>query len=85
MKKEIHPNYYSDAKIICACGNIMTTGSTLKEIRVEICAACHPFYTGKEKLIDTAGRVDRFKKIEPRYRQLGFCEHTKTLAEFRVL
>lgn len=64
MKKDIHPTYYSDAKIICACGNIMTTGSTVKEIRVEICSACHPFYTGKEKLIDTAGRVDRFKKMK---------------------
>lgn len=62
MKKDIHPEYHTDAKIICACGNKMTVGSTIKEIHVEICSACHPFYTGKEKLIDTAGRVDRFKK-----------------------
>lgn len=63
MKKDIHPNYYADAKVTCACGNSFTTGSTVKEIRVEICSNCHPFYTGKEKLVDTAGRVDRFKKI----------------------
>ena len=64
MKKDIHPEYHKNAKIICACGNTMTVGSTVKEIQVEICSACHPFYTGKEKLIDTAGRVDRFKKIQ---------------------
>lgn len=63
MKKEIHPEYHNDAKVICACGNAFTTGSTVKEIRVEICSQCHPFYTGKQKLVDTAGRVDRFKKI----------------------
>lgn len=61
MKKDIHPQYYKDAKIRCACGNAFTAGSTKPEIRVEICGACHPFYTGKEKLIDTAGRVEKFK------------------------
>ncbi|TSC96338.1 MAG: large subunit ribosomal protein L31 [Parcubacteria group bacterium Athens1014_10] len=63
MKKDTHPTYYPDAKIICACGNTLTTGSTLKEIRVEICSKCHPFFTGKQKLVDTAKRVDRFKKL----------------------
>lgn len=62
MKKDIHPTYYTDAKIICACGNTLTTGSTKKELHVEICSACHPFYTGKQKLVDTAGRVERFQK-----------------------
>jgi len=61
MKKDIHPQYHKDAKVICACGNTFTTGSTVKEIRVELCSACHPFYTGKQKLVDTAGRVDKFK------------------------
>jgi large subunit ribosomal protein L31 len=61
MKKNIHPTYYSNAKIICACGNNFTIGSTIKEIHVEICSKCHPFYTGKQKLIDTARRIDRFK------------------------
>lgn len=63
MKKDIHPKYYSDAKIICACGNVIKTGSTVKEMRVEICSACHPFYTGKKKIVDSTGRVDRFKKM----------------------
>jgi len=63
MKKEIHPKYHPDAQIICACGNVIKTGSTVKEMRVEICSSCHPFYTGKKKLLDTTGRVERFKKI----------------------
>lgn len=62
MKKDIHPKYYSEAKIICACGNIISTGSTNPEIKVEVCSACHPFYTGKKRLVDTAGQLDRFKK-----------------------
>jgi large subunit ribosomal protein L31 len=62
MKKGIHPEYYSEAKIICACGNVITTGSVKPEMKVEVCSACHPFYTGKKRLVDTTGRVDRFKK-----------------------
>lgn len=61
MKKDIHPKFHTDAKVNCACGNTFTTGSTKKAINVEICSACHPFYTGKSKLVDTAGRVDKFK------------------------
>ena len=61
MKKGIHPEYY-EAEIICACGNRFKAGSTKKEIRVEICSECHPFFTGKEKLLDTAGRVEKFKR-----------------------
>jgi len=60
MKKDIHPKYYR-AKVTCSCGNTFEVGSTVSEIHVEICSACHPFFTGKEKLIDTAGRIDRFK------------------------
>lgn len=62
MKKDIHPKYYSEAKIICACGNIITTGSIRPEMKVEVCSACHPFYTGKKRLVDTTGQLDRFKK-----------------------
>lgn len=62
MKADIHPTYYSDAKITCACGNELTVGSTVKSIRVELCAKCHPFYTGKQKLIDTERRVEKFKE-----------------------
>lgn len=78
MKKDIHPTYYPDAKIICACGHTLTTGSTVKEIRVEICGACHPFYTGKEKLIDTAGRVDRFKKMKELQKAVGVNRRGRT-------
>lgn len=62
MKKKIHPKWFPDAKITCACGNTFTAGSTQSEIQVEVCSACHPFYTGNEKIMDTAGRVDKFKK-----------------------
>lgn len=62
MKKDIHPQYYKEAKIICACGNTLATGSTKPEMKVEVCSACHPFYTGKKRLVDSTGRVDRFKK-----------------------
>ncbi len=61
MKKDIHPTYYEKAKVVCACGNVLTVGSTVPEMHVEICSQCHPFYTGKEQLIDTAGRIEKFK------------------------
>ena len=62
MKKDIHGEYFADAVITCACGAKYTVGSTKNEIEVEICSKCHPFYTGQEKVMDTAGRVDKFKK-----------------------
>ena len=61
MRKGIHPSYY-ETKIICVCGNVIETRSTVKDIHVEICSNCHPFFTGKQKLVDTAGRVERFRK-----------------------
>ena len=61
MKADIHPEYV-DSKIFCACGNVVNTRSTRKEMHVNMCGACHPFYTGNSKLIDTEGRVDRFNK-----------------------
>lgn len=61
MKAAIHPKYFEDAKVICACGNTFTTGATVPEIHVEVCYNCHPFYTGTMKFVDTAGRVDAFK------------------------
>ncbi|MBU1085790.1 MAG: 50S ribosomal protein L31 [Candidatus Beckwithbacteria bacterium] len=64
MKKKIHPKYYSNCKVTCACGNVFTTGSTLEEIKVDICSACHPFFTGKMKFIDTMGRVEKFQKSQ---------------------
>ncbi|MFD3158270.1 50S ribosomal protein L31 [Haloimpatiens sp. FM7330] len=62
MKKDLQPTYYHDAVVKCACGNTFTTGSTQKELKVEICSKCHPFYTGKQKMVDTGGRVEKFLK-----------------------
>lgn len=62
MKANIHPEYHDDAVVRCACGEEFITGSTKKELRVEICSKCHPFFTGKQKLLDSGGRVERFKK-----------------------
>lgn len=61
MKENIHPKYYQTT-IKCACGEVIATGSTKQDIRVEICSKCHPFFTGKQKLVDTSGRVDKFNK-----------------------
>jgi large subunit ribosomal protein L31 len=68
LKKKIHPNYF-DTTITCACGNVIKTRSTVKDIRVEICSACHPFFTGKQKLIDTAGRIERFRRKYAKVKQ----------------
>lgn len=62
MKADIHPTYFGEAQATCACGATYTVGSTKEAIQVEICSACHPFYTGQEKVLDSTGRVDRFKK-----------------------
>ena len=62
MKEGIHPKYNNEAKVTCVCGETFTTGSTKENIHVEICSKCHPFFTGKQKIIDSGGRVDRFKK-----------------------
>jgi len=64
MKKDIHPQYFPDAKVVCACGNTFTVGSTKPEIRIEICNNCHPYYTGEAKFVDTEGRVERFQRRE---------------------
>ncbi len=71
MKKGIHPKYVK-TKIVCVCGNVIETRSTTPEIRVEICSSCHPYFTGKQKLVDTAGRVERFR------RKYGIKEEDKT-------
>jgi large subunit ribosomal protein L31 len=71
LKKGIHPKYVK-TKIVCVCGNVIETRSTTPEIRVEICSSCHPYFTGKQKLVDTAGRVERFR------RKYGIKEEDKT-------
>jgi len=62
MKEKIHPKYFNDTKVTCSCGNTFTTGSTRKELKVEVCSQCHPFYTGERRILDATGRVERFKK-----------------------
>jgi len=62
VKPKIHPTYYPDAVVVCACGNTFTVGSTVKTIRTDVCSACHPFFTGEQRIVDTAGQVDRFMK-----------------------
>jgi len=62
MKKGIHPEYYPNAKVICGCGNTFTVGSTKKVIRTDVCSACHPFFTGEQRIVDTGGQVERFMK-----------------------
>jgi large subunit ribosomal protein L31 len=67
MKKDLHPTYYPDATVVCACGNTFTVGSTKERIETEICSKCHPFYTGTEKLLDTTGRIEKFRaRLEKR-------------------
>jgi len=67
MKAGIHPEYFTDAQVICACGNTWTTGSTKKVIRTDVCSKCHPFFTGEQRIVDTEGQVDRFyKKLQVR-------------------
>ena len=68
MKPKIHPNY-KEVTVVCACGETFVTRSTLKEMRLEICSKCHPFFTGKQKLVDTAGRVERFQRRFKDYRK----------------
>lgn len=77
MKEKIHPTYYPDALVVCACGNTWHTGSTKKEIRTDVCFKCHPFYTGEQRIVDTEGQVDRF------YRKLQARQQYKDEAEAR--
>jgi large subunit ribosomal protein L31 len=77
LKEKIHPKYY-ETTITCACGNVIHTRSTAKDIHVEICSACHPFFTGKQKLLDTAGRVERFRR---RYKKVEKKSESGSTAE----
>lgn len=62
MKEKIHPKYYSQATVVCACGNTWKTGATVEVIHTDVCSACHPFFTGEQRIVDTAGQVDRFMR-----------------------
>ena len=80
MKAQIHPTWYPEAKVTCACGNSFTVGTTVPEMKVEVCYNCHPFYTGQMKYVDTAGRVEAFKA-----RQAGAAEKVLSKAERRKI
>lgn len=80
MKEAIHPTYYPNAKIVCACGNTIIAGSTKKEIHIDTCANCHPFYTGTQKLVDTAGRLDKFRKRAAKTAEIKNRKTAKTKA-----
>ena len=62
MKTDIHPKYYPNAQVVCSCGNTFTTGATKEHIRIEVCSACHPFFTGEQRIVDTGGRVERLRR-----------------------
>ena len=93
MKADIHPQYFDQAAVVCACGNRFTTGSTLAEIRVELCSKCHPFYTGEQRFVDSASRIQKFqakqniakqyltKKVKKQEEQKQKEEAPKTLRE----
>lgn len=81
MKSNLHPQYFTNAKVQCACGNKFITGSTSAELHIEICSNCHPFYTGKQNLIDAAGTIDRFKKRTSKAAELKSKRITKKLAK----
>jgi large subunit ribosomal protein L31 len=77
VKEKIHPTWYANANVHCACGHTFTTGSTLKDISIEVCSACHPLFTGQQKFLDTAGRVDKFNQ------RMAAAEQKKAEAEAR--
>lgn len=75
MKSDIHPKYYTDAQVICSCGNTWTTGSTHKVIHTDVCSKCHPFFTGEQRIVDAEGQVDRFyKKLQARQQYVSAAE-----------
>ena len=77
MKAKIHPQWYPEAKVTCACGHAFTIGSTKPEIQVEICAACHPFFTGEMRFVDTQGRVEKFQAKQTEAQKRGWKKKTK--------
>jgi large subunit ribosomal protein L31 len=71
MRKGIHPEYYPDARVVCGCGNSFVTGATKQLIKTDICSACHPFFTGEQRIVDTAGQVERYMKRLERKKEMG--------------
>ncbi len=81
MKRDIHPKYFPEALVTCACGNVFTVGATVEKIDVEICSACHPFFTGTEKVLDTAGMVEKFKGRAAKAKPAKTAKKTATQKE----
>lgn len=84
MKTGIHPEYFPNATITCACGNALTVGSTIQDIHIELCSVCHPFYTGKQKLVDTSRRVERFEAKRVAKDKLGHVQGKRVKKEKRA-
>ena len=80
MKSKIHPKYYPEARVVCACGNTWTTGATKEELRTDICSNCHPFFTGQQRIVDTGGQVERFTHIVERARKMRAEAEARNLA-----
>lgn len=78
MKKNIHPEYHKNAKITCSCGTVFEIGSTKTAIRIELCSNCHPFYTGEQKIVDTAKRVEKFQARTAKAKEVGGAKKGKT-------
>jgi large subunit ribosomal protein L31 len=86
MKSGIHPQWYNDAKVTCACGNTFTVGASKPDIRIDICAKCHPFFTGEMKFVDTLGRVERFqqKQVQAKAQSQKLADKKKKKAEQQI-
>ncbi len=85
MKQKIHPKWYTDAKVICACGNTFTVGATVEEIRTELCAKCHPFYTGEQRIVDSANKVSDFnEKVKKAHEKKQLLEKLKDAKKKRA-
>jgi len=83
MKADLHPQYYNDCLVSCACGNTFTTGSTKPSIRVEICSKCHPFFTGQQKFVDTLGRVEKFQQKQKQAAEKIYVKKKKEEADVK--
>ena len=83
MKKNIHPQYYENAEVVCACGNKFVSGSTKPQIKVEICSACHPYFTKSDKFIDKAGRVDKFRDRVTKFEKIAEEKRKKEAEKIR--
>ncbi len=86
MKEGIHPKWYPNARVICACGNTWTVGAAVEELRTDVCSTCHPFFTGEQRIVDTEGQVDRFiKRLEKRQESVDTTKKKKSRKEKQAI